>query len=333
MVTTVPAGDSKIDFHTHILHPELMELAEDKVVLTGFGTRPPQERPPGSRRAKNYGLQLEPELHVAEMDRRGIDVHVLSSSTVVQGTFWASAGEEAKLCRLMNDAMAGWVKAFPQRFIGSMILPFQDMAASLAELERCCFEHGFTIVNAPASVNGVYLGEAYFGDYWSLVDKNKLITFIHPDGVRDPWFQKFSLWNSVGQPLEEVKVIACLIYEGILDRFPNAQIVVSHGGGYAPLYMGRLDRNVTNMLWSAANIKSFPSDYLRRFYFDTCVYDPVALHRLIETVGADRLVLGSDFPVGDVNPFVLIDQLKDLAPDDRDAIIGRNAARVLLRSP
>jgi aminocarboxymuconate-semialdehyde decarboxylase len=332
MVTPLLADDTRIDFHTHILHSELMTLAEDKVVLTGFGARPPQERPPGSRRAKNYGLQLEPELHVAEMDRRGIDVHVLSSSTVVQGTFWASASEEAKLCRLMNDAMAGWVNAYPQRFIGSVILPFQDVAASLAELERCRAEHDFTIVNAPAAVNGVYLGEPRFNDYWSFVDRHKLITFIHPDGVRDPWFQKFSLWNSVGQPLEEVKVIACLIYEGILDRFPDARIVVTHGGGYAPLYMGRLDRNVTNMPTSASNIKGLPSDYLRRFYFDTCVYDPIALHRLIDTVGADRLVLGSDFPVGDVNPFVLIDQLEDLASNDRNAIVGRNAAQMLSRS-
>jgi aminocarboxymuconate-semialdehyde decarboxylase len=83
---------------------------------------------------------------------------------------------------------------------------------------------------------------------------------------------------------------------------------------------------------SASNIKGLPSDYLRRFYFDTCVYDPVALRRLIETVGADRLVLGSDFPVGDVNPFVLIDQLEGLASDDRNAIVGRNAAQMLSRN-
>ena len=83
------------------------------------------------------------------------------------------------------------MNAYPQRFIGSAILPFQDVAASLAELERCRAEHDFTIVNAPAAVNGVYLGEPRFKDYWSFVDRHKLITFIHPDGVRDPWFQKF----------------------------------------------------------------------------------------------------------------------------------------------
>jgi aminocarboxymuconate-semialdehyde decarboxylase len=284
-------------------------MAADKVVLTGFGQRPAEPRPAGSRRERNYTLMLDPQRHIAEMDSRGVDIHVLSASTVIQGTFWASGTEEAHLCRMMNDRMAEWVTYAPDRFVGSIVLPLQDVSESLIELERCRTRHRLKVVNAPTNVNGTYLGDSSFVDFWAYLDQHRMTTFIHPDGVRDPWFQQFSLWNSIGQPIEETKLIATLIYEAIPDRFPNAQIVISHGGGYAPLFMGRLDRNVTNMPSSARNIQGHPSDYLRRFFYDTCVYDPIALRRLIETVGADRVVLGSDFPVGDSDPFTLLRQI------------------------
>lgn len=318
-----------IDFHAHILHPELAALSENKVVLTGFGATPPMARPPGSRAHHSYELMLNPDLHVQEMDRRKIDIHVLSSSTVVQGTFWAQPDEEPRLCMMMNDAMYGWVKVHPTRFVGSMVLPFQSFKASLAELDRCWERYGFKIVNAPACVNGKYLGDPYFDDYWRLADERKLITFIHPDGVRDPWFQRFSLWNSVGQPIEETKVIASLIYEGVLERHPGIDIVIAHGGGYLPLFMGRLDRNVTNMPDSTRNIRGIPSDYIKRLHYDVCVYDPAALTRLIEHVGADRLLLGSDFPFGDPTAFHLLDQVKDLSNADRSKITGQNAFALL----
>jgi aminocarboxymuconate-semialdehyde decarboxylase len=318
-----------IDFHAHILHPELLSISQDKVVLTGFGATPPRPRPPGSRAHESIQLMLRPDLHVAEMDRRNIDVHVLSSSTVVQGTFWAAPDEEPRLCAVMNDAMNDWVKAHPDRFIGSMVLPFQNLPATLAEIERCRARYGFCVVNAPANVNGRYLGDPSFNDYWRVAAEAGLITFIHPDGVRDPWFQRYSLWNSVGQPIEETKVIASLIYEGVLERHPEIAIVISHGGGYAPLFMGRLDRNVTNMPDSTVNIQGFPSEYIRRMSYDICVYDPAALSRLIEHVGADRLLLGSDFPFGDPTAFHLLDQVKGLSPEDRQRITGGNASALL----
>lgn len=321
-----------IDFHAHIVHPELLGMSEDKVVLSGFGARPPLPRQPGSRAHHSFELMLNPELHVAEMDRRNIDVHVLSSSTVVQGTFWAGPDEEPALCAMMNDAMHSWVAAHPDRFVGSMVLPFQNLPATLAEIERCRDRYGIRIINAPSNVNGRYLGDPFFDDYWRLVAEHKLITFIHPDGVRDPWFQRYSQWNSVGQPIEETRVIASLIYEGVLERHPDIDIVIAHGGGYLPLFMGRLDRNVTNMPESTRNIRGMPSDYIRRLHYDICVYDPLALARLIERVGADRLLLGSDFPFGDPTAFHLLDQIPDLSRDDRQRITGGNAAALLRRA-
>ncbi len=97
-------------------------------------------------------------------------------------------------------------------------------------------------------------------------------------------------------------MLASLIYEGVLEDLPDLRIVVSHGGGYLPHYYGRLDRNVHNMPDSTVHISQPPSAYLRRLYYDTCVYEPSTLTALVAQVGADHLLMGSDWPVGEADP-------------------------------
>ncbi len=317
-----------VDFHVHILHEELIELAADKVVVNGFGARKPAPRPPGSRRHENFRLMLDPGYHISAMDQRRADIHVLATSTVLQGTAWADPASDMRFCRMMNDRMAEWVAHEPRRLVGSIVLPMQDMHASLDELTRCVKQHGFKIVHAPASVKGAYLGDSRFDEYWSAAVSLGILTYIHPEGVADPWFQEFGLWNSIGQPIEEAKVMSSLIYGGTFDRFPGVEVAVSHGGGYLPHYIGRLDRNVINMPDSTRNISRLPSDYLKMFHYDTCVYDAATLNRLASVVGADRIILGSDFPFGDTDPCEIVtgSQLND---SQKRAIAGHNALALL----
>ena len=137
---------------------------------------------------------------------------------------------------------------------------------------------------------------------------------MHPDGARDLWFQEYSLWNSIGQPIEEAKLLASLILEGVLEQLPELRIVISHGGGFLPHYAGRLDRNVTNMPDSVRNISRRPSEYLRDLYYDTCVYDVSVLEALVERVGADRIVFGSDYPVaGDEDHLAFVRSARNLS--------------------
>ena len=126
--------------------------------------------------------------------------------------------------------------------------------------------------------------------------------------------------------MEEVKILSSLIYEGVLDKHPDAPIVVTYGGGYLPLYMGRLDRNAGHKPWTTVNIKGIPSDYIRRFKFDICVYDPDTLQKLYDFLGADCLMLGSDFPFGDSSPYLLLDQVEGMSEEDLNKILGGNAA-------
>ena len=318
-----------VDFHTHFLQPEVMMRSAPNGVLTGFGARPFEPLEPDSPRARQTAKMFDTSQVLADMDARGIDVHVLSSSTIVQGTGWAQPAEQAQLEAKVNDEAARWVALAPQRFVGSFTLPLRDIDLALAELERATGELSLRVANLPAAVDGAYLGAPRFAPMWQALADAGVLVFIHPDGIRDPWFQEYSLWNSVGQPIEEAKLMASLILEGVLDRWPQLQIVISHGGGYLPHYFGRLDRNVTNMPDSVRNISAAPSEYLRRMYYDTCVYDTSILEALIDRVGADRIVMGADYPVGEDDPVAFVKTASNLSAAQRDAVCGQTAVALL----
>jgi aminocarboxymuconate-semialdehyde decarboxylase len=180
-----------------------------------------------------------------------------------------------------------------------------------------------------SEVKGRYLGHPELRPFWQAVNDRDLTVFLHPEGVKDLWYQDYMLWNSVGQPLEETKAMCSMIYEGLFEQFPNLKIVVSHGGGYLPHYTGRLDRNVRTAPQTTKNITRKPSDYLRNFYYDTCVYDPQILAALIRRVGADRMVLGSDYPTGEVDPVGFVDASGMVSSAELAMISAGTAAKLL----
>ncbi len=317
-----------IDFHAHMLETEVLAQAQGKTVLSGFGTRPPPIVT-GPARTAMFEKMLNPARQVEDMDRLGIDVNVISSSTVIQGTSWADPATELELVRRVNDRAAEWGAAYPQRFIGSFVLPLQDIDRSMREFERAVGELELKVANLGASYGGLYLGHARFHPFWEAAARHDVTVFIHPEGVKDLWFQDFGLWNSVGQPIEEAKVMSSIIYEGIFDRFPGVKVVMAHGGGYLPHYFGRLDRNVTNMPESTRNIGRKPSDYLASFYYDTCTYNASVIEALVRRVGADRLVMGSDYAVGDPDPIGLVKAATNIGEAEFRLVTGGTAARLL----
>jgi aminocarboxymuconate-semialdehyde decarboxylase len=317
-----------VDIHAHVLDRHALEVAGPHGAASGFGARP-SIPPPGSRFAEINSLMLDPARQVAAMDERGVDVHLISAILAVTPTGWASPAVALELNRRYNDLIAEAVRAFPSRLVGSFALPLQNLELALDELTRACDELGLRVIQLPASIDGVYLGEPSLRPLWDEIARRDLVAFIHPDGVRDPWFQRYSLWNSVGQPIEEAKVLSSLIYEGVLEDLPGLRIVVSHGGGYLPHYYGRLDRNVQNMPDSAVHISRPPSAYLKQLYYDTCVYEPSTLTALAHQVGADRLLMGSDWPVGEGDPIGFVERCPALDEAGRRAVLGGTAARLL----
>ena len=311
-----------IDVHAHAVDPYVLNIARNRVVVTGFG-----EKSMGPRASD--GTMTDPEVQLAHMDGRGIDMHVLSLPGVISGTYWAEARTDLELCRRVNDTIAGWVRRYPQRFVGTFVLPLQDLHLAVAEMQRAVEELGLRVANLPANVDGIYLGDMRLRPFWDAARKLGVVVWVHPDGVKDPWFQRYALWNSLGQSIEEAKVMASMMYEGVFDQYPDVDIIVAHGGGYFPHYMGRLDRNVTNMPHSMANISKPPSQYLRSVYYDTCVYDPQVLGVLVDRVGADRLVMGSDYPVNMSDPLLFLKESGKLDEAQVADVAGKTLAKLL----
>jgi len=310
-----------VDFHVHMLDEHVFRASTNKTVFSGFGATPATEPRPGARELLRR--MMRPEAVLEDMDARGIDVAVVTGSTVLQGTSWADPQTDLELCRRCNATVAEWAARHPRRLVPSTVLPLQDIELSLKEIGNA------KVINAGSSYNGVYLGDPVYHPFWEAVDDIGATVWIHPEGVRDPWFQRYALWNSAGQSIEEAKVMASLIYEGVLHRHPGLKIVIAHGGGYFPHYMGRMDRNHANRPDTVKNTGGRkPSEFLRSFHYDTCVYDPQVLKVLLERVGADRLVMGSDYPVGERDPIGFIRESTS-SEAQRQQICGGNAARLL----
>ena len=311
-----------IDFHVHMLDEHVFKASANKTVFSGFGATPADEPRPGARAL--LLRMMRPEAVIEDMDARGIDVAVLTGSSVLQGTSWADARTDLELCRRCNATAAEWEAKYPKRFIASTVLPLQDPELSMAQLETKT-----RVINAGSSYHGVYLGDPVYHPFWEAVHDIGATVWIHPEGVRDPWFQRYALWNSAGQSIEEAKVMASLVYEGVMHRFPGIKIVMAHGGGYFPHYLGRMDRNHANRPDTVKNTGGKkPSEFLRAFHYDSCVYDPAVLKVLLERVGAERIVMGSDYPVGEKDPVAWIRSV-GLSETQISKICGGNAARLL----
>ena len=325
--TTSPSSTRVIDFHCHMLEETVFAASTNRTVFTGFGATPASAPRPGAQGL--MGRMYNPADIVADMDARGIDISVVSSSTVLQGSSWAEPAQDLALCRRCNDQAADWVRRYPGRFVGSFVLPMQDVGLAVQELDRCVRELGLRVANLSSSYGGIYLGDPVFMPVWEKLHDADVATWVHPEGVRDPWFQKYALWNSLGQSIEETKCMASLVYEGVMTRLPGVKVVMAHGGGYFAHYMGRLDRNTLNRPDTVRNTGGrSPGELLRSFHYDTCVYDPKVLRVLVERVGVDRLVMGSDYPVGEADPVAWLRQC-GLEGDELAAVAGGNAARLL----
>jgi aminocarboxymuconate-semialdehyde decarboxylase len=316
-----------IDFHAHMLEGEVLRRSVGKTVVSGYGTN--LRGGPRAANESTFQKMLDPQSQIEEMDRRGVDVNVVSSATVIQGTSWAEGQTDLALSQRCNDRVAEWAVNYPGRFIGTFTLPLQDIDLALREMDRAVTQLGMRVVNLCTQYRDVYIGDPRYEPFWETAAALGIVAWIHPDGPRDLWYQKFGMWNSIGQSIEEVKVMTSLIYEGVIDRFPNLKIVISHGGGYFPHNLGRLDRNVTNFPESMKNISGKPSDYLRSFYYDTCVYDPSVLVALVQCVGADRLVMGSDCPVGESDPIGFIKKCPGISETEALMITSKTAAQIL----
>ena len=285
MTETPVGGTAKarpvIDFHAHVLVPDVYAVAAEHNIFSELPTDPGVTEAMRDQIRQRAGMVLgrmsDLTDRIAKMDAMGVDIQVLTASLVHQGLEWADAQTSLRLARTTNDWIAAAVAARPDRLIGLGTLPLHLPSLAVAELERCMRELGLRGVGISSTAGVLELGDPQLAPFWAKAEELGAVIYIHPGGNRDRRFKRFHLWNSVGQAFEEAMAVASLIYDGVLERHPGLKICVSHGGGYMPYYMGRIDRNYIEKANTRVNMSKPPIEYLRMMYFDSCVYDRAVL--------------------------------------------------------
>jgi len=315
-----------VDFHAHFMTPEVFEATYKLSVI-------------GRLRAQTDGKAVRPfpqaqiarmtdlDLRLAAMDEMGVDIQVISPNILHQCTYGLDAQDGMRLERLNNDQAAELMAQKPDRLIGIGSVPLQDVEMAIHEMERAVLELKLKGIIIASRINETDLGDESLRPFWSRAQALDVPIFVHPAGNADPRLQKHNLLISLGQPLEEAFAQTSLVYDGVMDAFPRLKIAFAHGGGFIPYYAGRFD-------WiyrrgSTPQMKSDFSTYLRSFRYDTVLFNPDVLEQLAAKVDASHIMLGSDFPFGEVKPVEFVQSAAKIPEDARRAILGANAARFL----
>lgn len=310
----------KIDLHSHVIPQRVVDaIAADPA---GFSAR--LEGEGGSRRVvhdQGYVYPLFPEFHDPEaklesMDRKGLDISVISPAPPMF-YYWAEPELALSMARLVNDGVADMVAAHPARLRGMASVPMQHPDAAVEELERVVREYGFKAIEIGTSIEGAQISEDRFRPVLRRAAELGVFVFAHPYYVgAKSGLDCYYLTNLIGNPLDTSVAIANLMYSGALDELPDLKILLAHGGGFAPYQIGRLRHGHKVRKETRADSASDPAELLRRFYFDSLVFEPKALRYLVDLVGSDRVAIGTDAPF-DMADEAPLDTLKAAGLDDR----------------
>ncbi len=326
-----------IDIHAHVVPQGLWRAADAAKEWYGYrhekgdglGTFIANGRRTGFTSPK---VRLSAAERLKDMDAQGVDVHVLSIHTPFFGHH-LDAAQGTQLAREVNDEIAGMVREHPQRFAGLATLPVQDPKSAIAELERAVTTLGLKGAELDTHVNGRQWDEPEFLPFFEAAEQMGAVLFFHPQPQHNFLIErttKYGLFNSLGVIMDDAILVAILISSGLLDACPNLKLVVAHGGGGACYAMGRLDRGWQGRR-DAQKIATPPSSYQKKLYYDTVTGSEEALRFLLDQVGADRVVLGSDWPFvpWHPSPVTWLQGLETVTPEEKEKILWRNLETLL----
>jgi aminocarboxymuconate-semialdehyde decarboxylase len=271
----------------------------------------------------------DPAVRLAAMDAQGVDVQLVSPSPS-HYHYWADEDTAEKLYRLANEATAAHCSAAPDRLRGLGLVPLQHPGQAVRALDHA-LDQELLGVEISSHAPGRDLSDPAYEPFWTRAEETGAIVFLHPFGCTlDERLDRWYLSNTVGQPVENAVALSHLIFSGVLDRHPGLKVIAAHGGGYLPTHIGRSDHAWSARSDAGAGCAHLPSSYLKRLYFDSLVHDPHVLRELIRVAGADRVLLGSDFPfdMGAEDPVGALCSAR-LSETDFDAVRGANAAALL----
>jgi aminocarboxymuconate-semialdehyde decarboxylase len=263
------------------------------------------------------------------MNEQGVAVHALSLSQPM--VYWAGRELGERLAATFNEELARAHELARERLVGLATLPMHEPDLALRELERAAQLPGVRGVYLATRILEKELSDESFFPVYERIEALALPLFLHPVNVIDPHrLQRFYLTNLLGNPFEGAIAAAHLIFGGVLDRFPLLQIVLPHAGGAFPWLVGRLNRGWEKREELRAACQS-PMQYLRRFHYDTIGYCDHVVEYVVRVVGADRVVMGSDycFPIAYEQPVEIVTGNNTLSEEQKLLILESNARRLL----
>jgi aminocarboxymuconate-semialdehyde decarboxylase len=324
-----------VDIHSHVAIPQAgafvkPHLDMERIPLFHFAnaeTRSLSQKQEEDIRAR---ITLYDE-RLADLDAMGIDLQLVMPPPN-QCYYTVPLDIAVTASRMVNDGLAEYVARKPDRFVALGTVPLTHGGEAASELERCVKSLGMKGVEVLTNVAGRELSEPDYAPFWQKAEELGALVVIHPNGFTEAKrLTRFYFNNVIGNPLETTIALHYLIFDGVLERHPDLKILAVHGGGYLPAYSGRIDHAWGARSDSHGELPQPPTSYLRKIYFDTVVFTPHQLAELVRLYGADRIIMGTDYPfdMADYDPIGHVASVEGFDPATVAALTGGNARRLL----
>ena len=321
-----------VDVHTHMLNEDFLRLLRKHG--GGYKVRKVLGGQTGIFKDGAPFMTLMPgmfdyELRIRAMDAAGVDIAIVTLTS--PNVYWGSPQISLSAAKIMNDDMAAQQRRHPGRIRFMCSLPWQHPKLALAELKRACDELGAVGVMVLANISGKSLTDRTFNPIWREIDRRGLPVLVHPSappGTAELDVMRYNLIASVGFMFDTSLAVARMIFDGFFERHPDLKLIAAHGGGTLPYIAGRLDICFDNMPACREKISIRPSEYLRRIFYDSVVFQQESLELALKVGGTANVLYGSDYPhnIGDMKGCLA--RVDALPPAQRDAVRGGNAMRI-----
>lgn len=325
-----------IDIHHHYFPAELINEIKQHGKSLGIEYLPSKGGAHSLSFGKGNRTGVDPE--IMDVDKRlevmrdgRVAIATVESQPSAQG--YPLDGKQGEAwSRLYNEGIHNLVKRYPQRFVGMATVPLQDPVRAASVLEQAIRELKFSGVTIGSNVNGKYFDGKDFDPVWKKAEELDVLMIMHPDSILgSDKMGAYSLRTVCGNPADTTLSLGFMIYSGVFDRFPRLKLGLLHGGGFFPYHLGRFDQGFKR----SGGREPFPasqppSRYLKNLYFDNLVYRVDTVEYLKRVVGADHVLVGTDYPytLGDWMSVEKIEQM-NCTENEREAMLHGNARALL----
>jgi aminocarboxymuconate-semialdehyde decarboxylase len=323
----------KFDLHTHFYTQDYFDRIRDLPSEFSFDKSPTGQTIITFRGARFFGVtpaMTDVAKRIEDMDRVGIDVEVVSLST--PNVFFTDAEHQPEVARLINDAYASLISEHPKRFKGFASIPMDEPDAALTELHRAIDELQLNGVVLLSNIGGKPLTSPAYRPFFEEGNRMGLCIFLHPMiPLNSEPFREYVLGPIVGFPFDTTLAVARMCYSGMFEEFPNIRWIVGHLGGAVPYLMERMDNGFRDFAECREKIDKLPSVYLKQLYYDTVSFSPYTLKMVRDMMGADHMVMGSDYPhlLGSIDRAVTSIEGLQITDQEREQIFSGNALSIL----